>query len=152
MREGIITSAGQGTSDTERSTVRGGSRPPESLIGPADLPAGRRVRPAGSPAAVLVSHSQRGIAPQTPRHLPSPADVAREKARAALLHVPVGIHFARKGETRSWIFCRCHAFLCVNNPSCYLGHEELATKFQRHAHPPARLRRDEHGRLESPMP
>jgi hypothetical protein len=64
------------------------------------------------------------------------ADAERERNRMAREHVPEDIHFARKGETRSWIICRCDALVEAVDESLTLGHDALAASFSAHRRPP----------------
>ena len=65
-------------------------------------------------------------------HLPSPADANREAARARQQHVPVEVHYSRKGETVSTLLCKCGTVLSVDNESRLLGHRMLAAAFTDH--------------------
>ena len=65
-------------------------------------------------------------------HLPSPADANRVAARARLIHVPVEVHFSRKGATLSTLLCKCGHLIEVEDESLLLGHRKLEQAFAAH--------------------
>ena len=65
-------------------------------------------------------------------HLPSPADANRVAARARLNHVPVEVHFSRKGATLSTLLCKCGHLIEVEDESLLLGHRKLEQAFAAH--------------------
>ena len=66
------------------------------------------------------------------QHLVSPADANRVAARAQLHHVPVEVHFARKGATLSTLLCKCGHLIEVEDVSLLLGHRKLEQAFAAH--------------------
>ena len=65
-------------------------------------------------------------------HLVSPADANRAAARARISHVPVEVHFSRKGATLSTLLCKCGHLIEVEDVSLLLGHRKLEQAFSAH--------------------